>query len=436
MTYKGIIANVVPDSIADELRIKPGDRLVSVNGQPLQDIIDLSFALADEYVELLIEKADGQEEAFEIEKDYDEDLGLEFESAVFDRVRQCANKCIFCFVDQMPQGMRESLYIKDDDYRLSFLYGNFVTMTNLGPKDIQRIKQLHLTPLYASVHTTNGELRAKMLNNKRAGNIMEQIKELIEAGVSLHAQIVLCPGVNDGEELDKTISDLYALYPDIMSLAVVPVGLTRYRENCYPLEAFTASQANDVISLVEKWQNKCRAEGDTTFVYLADEFYLAAGHNVPDYETYDDFPQLENGVGIVRNFLAEWEEEVKQLDVGYEQPHYIDLVCGMSAAKVFRPLLDKLNIPGLNVRLVPVENKFFGPHVTVTGLLTGQDIIDQLRTLQGPRTGVIIPGIALRKGQPVFLDETTPENIAAELGTTVRTAYFAKDLLTLLKGWR
>lgn len=435
LTYKGIVSAVAPDSLAAELGLVPGDRLLMVNNQPIQDIIDLSFALADEYVEVLIEKTNGEQQLYEIEKDYSEDLGIEFESAVFDKVRQCANNCIFCFVDQMPAGMRETLYIKDDDYRLSFLYGNFITLTNLGPRDMKRIRQLHLSPLFVSIHTTDGPLRAKMLNNERASEINKQLDELMEQGIEFHGQIVLCPGFNDGVALDKTIGDLYARIPSALSLAIVPVGLTRHRDHCYPLQGFTPQQAGEVIDMVDRWQQKCRAEKGTSFVYLGDEFYLSAGRTVPQYDNYDGFPQLENGVGIVRNFIEEWNSQPQSAQ-GYEISHAIDVVCGHSAAKVLDKLIAQLAIPNLKVRLVEVENHFFGPHITVTGLLTGGDIMTTLAQLPGPRTGVIIPGISLKKGQSVFLDERTPADIEKTVGVPVRTAYFAQDLLQLLREWR
>jgi putative radical SAM enzyme (TIGR03279 family) len=425
----------MPESIANEVGIVPGDKLLTVNGQQLQDIIDLSFALAEENIELVVERQNGERQTFAIEKDYDDDLGIEFESAVFDNIRRCANNCIFCFVDQMPSGMRESLYVKDDDYRLSFLYGNFITLTNFGPADLRRVRQLHLSPLYVSVHTTDGHLRAKMLNNERASKIMDQIKELIDAGVSIHAQIVLCPRINDGAVLERTIADLYNLQPNIESVAVVPVGLTRHREGRYPLAGFTPQEAAQVISLVEKWQQRSRKETGSTFVYLADEFYMEANVEIPEYDFYDGFPQLENGIGLVRSFLAEWQSR-PLVDKGYAEPIYIDVVCGVSAAKIFEPLLHNLAIDNLHIRVVPVINEFFGSRVTVTGLLTGQDIINTLSQLPGPRTGVIIPGVALRKGEAVFLDETTPQDIEQALQTKVQIAYFASDLHEQLQAWR
>ncbi len=435
MSYEGIISKIMPNSIADEIGLEQGDRLLAVDGQDIRDIIDLSFALADDYVEILIEKKNGEQETIEIDKEYDEDLGIEFESAVFDGVRRCANNCIFCFVDQMAPGMRESLYVKDDDYRLSFLYGNFVTLTNLGPKDIKRISQLHLSPLYISVHTTNGALRERMLNNKSADKIMNQLNTLISSGVEMHTQIVLCPNINDGDELEKTISDLYALHPNVLSMAIVPVGLSRFRDNCFELDVFTPEKALAVVEKVNKWQEKCRKESGTSFVYLSDEFYLAANQPIPAYEMYDGFPQLENGIGLVRNFLAEWQEE-SIVTQGYSEPHYLDVVCGVSAQKILGPLLKDINIPNLTVRVLPVENIYFGTNITVSGLLTGQDIISTLSEIAGERTGVIIPGVSLKKGESIFLDNMTCDQLEHRISAPIRAAYSAKDLRELLQAWR
>lgn len=436
MSHKGVIARVIPGSIAAELELQAGDKLLRVNGQEIKDIIELSFALADESLELLIEKEDGEQEFIELEKDYDEELGIEFESAVFDGVRSCANRCIFCFVDQMPPGMRKSLYVKDDDYRLSFLYGNFVTLTNVGSNDMKRIRNLHLSPLYVSVHATNGVVRERMLNNRRASQVMEQIHSLIEAGVELHTQVVLCPGINDGKILEQTIRELYALHPNILSLAIVPVGLSRYREGCYPLGKFSREEAQNIIDSVHTCQSQCRRECGSSFVYLADEFYLVGGREIPEYNLYDGFPQLENGIGLVRNFLQEWQEAVRAEKNGYSEPHYVDVVCGVSAKHILQPLCNELKIKNLKVRLVAVNNNFFGSDITVTGLLTGEDIISELKSLTGPRTGVIIPGIALRKGENIFLDDSTPEDIVTSLGVPVRIAHGSGELYNLLAAWR
>lgn len=435
MAYNGIVARVMADSIAVEVGLEPGDRLISVNGESIRDIIDLSFALSDECVELLIQKVSGEQEVLEIEKEYDEDLGIEFESAVFDGVRRCANKCIFCFVDQMAPGMRESLYVKDDDYRLSFLYGNFVTLTNTVPQDIDRIRRLHLSPLYISVHTTNGTLREKMLNNKNAGKIMEHLDTLITNDIEMHTQIVLCPDINDGEELEKTIRDLYSLHPNVISMAIVPVGLSRYRENCYSLQVFSPEKALDVITLVRKWQEKCRKRSGTSFVYLSDEFYITAGQPIPEYDLYDGFPQLENGIGLVRNFLHEWEQ-APIITTGYDSPQHIDVVCGISAQKILEPLLQSISIANLTIRVIPIENDFFGNDISVSGLLTGQDIVNKLTQIGGTRTGVIIPGVALRKGEGVFLDNMTLDEVEKRLGIAVYAAYSAEELRQLLQAWR
>lgn len=435
LKYSAIITNVYPDSIGEELGLEPGDKLVSVNGVSSRDLIELSFQLAEEELELLIEKADGRQEFIDLEKDYDDELGLEFDSAVFDGVRRCGNKCVFCFVDQMPPNMRESLYVKDDDYRLSFLYGNFVTLTNSSPKDLERIYREHLSPLYVSVHTTNENLREKMLGNRHAGKIYTQLKELIAHDIEVHTQIVLCPGINDGPELEKTINDLFKLGPNVLSAAIVPVGLTRYRDNCYSLQGFTPSEAQNIIKNVEKWQVKFREQTGNSFVYLADEFYLAAGCTIPEYDLYDGFPQLENGIGIVRSFIDEWQQADEGNDKTYQEPHYLSIVCGKSAEKVLTPLLEDLQVPNLNVRVVPVENKFFGTQITVTGLLTGQDIIDTVANISGPHTGIILPGVALRKGEDVFLDNMSLDKVEETLNIPVRVAYGAAELKEYLMNW-
>jgi len=331
--------------------------------------------------------------------------------------------------------MRESLYVKDDDYRLSFIYGNFVTLTNSVPQDIDRIRRLHLSPLYVSVHTTNGSLREKMLNNKNANKIMEQLDTLIASGIEMHTQVVLCPDINDGSELEKTIGDLYSRHPSIISMAIVPVGLSRYRGNCYSLQVFTPAQALSVVGAVNKWQQRCRKTSGTSFVYLSDEFYLTAGQPIPEYDLYDGFPQLENGIGLVRNFLFEWQRE-SIITTGYQQTHHIDVICGISAQKVLGPLLEAVKIPNLIIRVIPVENNFFGNDITVSGLLTGQDIISTLSQVHGGRTGVIIPGIALRKGESVFLDNMTLDELERHVAVPVRAAYGAEDLRQLLQTWR
>lgn len=430
----GVVANVYKDSIAAEIGLEIGDKIIEVNGQKLTDIIDLSFAFAEEEIELLIETKDGEREIIEFDKEYDEELGVEFESAVFNGINRCYNKCWFCFVDQIAPNMRGSLSVKDDDYRMSFLYGNFVTLTNMKDEDFNRIKRLHLSPLYISVHTTDGELRAKMLHNKSAANIMEHFERLKEADVEFHTQIVLCPGINDGEILEKTLEDLTAYKPTILSVAIVPVGLTKYREKCYQLKMFTKKQANDVIDMVEKWQRINRAKGESNFIYLGDEFYFLADRPIPDYDHYDGFPQLENGIGLTRKFISEWEE-ADIICNAYRQPIYLNVICGKSAALILQPLINNLDIPNLFIKLVAVENRFFGKDITVTGLLTGQDILHALNEVQGNCSGVIIPGVALRSGENVFLDNYSLDDLKKDLNINVQVANNGIELKNLLLNW-
>lgn len=435
MAKGGIISAIHQGSLAEELELVPGDKIISINEQELTDIIDLSFALADEEIEMLIEHENGEQEIIAFEKDIDEELGAEFESAVFGKIRQCANNCYFCFVDQVAPNMRDSLYIKDDDYRLSFLYGNFVTMTNMGPRDLERIHRLHLSPLYISVHTTNPKLRGEMLRTKRGELIMEQLAKLNEADVEYHTQVVLCPGLNDGEELDRTIQDIISMQPYAKTLGIVPVGLTKFRENCYPLKTFDAQGAKKVIEQVRHWQEKMRKQTGKNFIYLSDEFYLLAGEPLPKAEEYDGFPQLDNGIGLTRNFIEQWKEtEINPNN--YQKSLNLDIICGKSAGKVIKNLVDELNIDNLNANVLALENEFFGHEVTVTGLLTGQDIIKNLKQNKTNRDGIIIPSCALREGEDIFLDDYTLEDIKKAFpDEEVKVASDAIMLKNLLADW-
>lgn len=428
--HKAVIAAVRPGSIAEEIGLRPGHEILAVNGEAPEDLIDWSFALADEEVVLTVRTEDG-EETVEIEKEYNEELGIEFETAVFDGIRRCGNRCIFCFVDQMPPGMRPSLYVKDDDYRMSFLYGNFITLTNLREADWQRIFRLHLSPLYISVHATDGAVRASMLNQPKAAEILPQLQRLAAAGVEMHTQVVLCPEHNDEAVLQKTIADLYALHPAVQSLAIVPVGLTQYRQQCAPLRGFTQAEAARVVDEVERWQARCLEEAQTRFVFLGDEFYLAAGRPWPPEEAYEGFPQLENGVGLVRDFLATWERQ-EAGQAAMPPAGEIWVAAGASAARVLEPLFAAPS--WAYVRLLPVENAFFGPAITVTGLLTGSDILAALRRREDRPARLILPGVALRKGETVFLDGMTLEDFCRQAGCAVAVAYGAEDLHRLLRG--
>jgi len=414
-----LVSGVEPQSIAAELGLSKGDRIMRVNDQEIRDLIQFQFEWAGEEVTLEVLKSNGQIEIIDIEKEYDEPLGVVFSSAVFDGIRPCQNKCLFCFVDQMPSQMRESLYIKDDDYRLSFLQGSFITLTNLNKPDLERIKREHLSPLYVSVHTTDSSLRQKMMKNPRAGEILDIMKELAEAGIEFHTQVVLCPGINDGVHLEKTFQDLYQI-PAVLSMAVVPVGLTAHREKLPKLTTFCREEAQEVVSWAEQRQQKCLKERGTAFVWPSDEFYLLAGKEIPPYESYEDFPQLENGVGLVRLL---WEEFFDlTLPPAIDPPREVTLATGVSGRFALEPIVRELNkIKGLTVNLRVVENIFFGSSVTVTGLLTGTCLLAGLRGLPAGST-VIIPQVLLEKQEGRFLDDLRPQQVAQELGLRILAA--------------
>ena len=402
---KAITERKISTSLAEELELKAGDKILQINGRAPLDIIDLSFQLAEEEIELLIEHANGEKEIIAFEKDIDEELGAEFETAVFDGVRRCKNHCVFCFVDMIAPNMRKTLNIKDDDYRLSFLFGNFITLTNLTVKDFKRIKKYHLSPLFVSIHAMNPDLRAKMLRTPLGAKIQTQLDELQRAGVEYHTQVVLCAGLNDGAELDFTISEILKRRPHALSLAIVPVGVTRHRRDKFPLKQFDKDSAAKVIAQVEKWQEKARAEFGQTFIYLGDEFYLLAEKNLPPVEYYDDFPQIENGIGMTRNFIEELGTRNWGLGIGNKNL-CIDVVSGTSFAKVLKNLVGD----NPNVRILPVENKFFGSKVNVSGLLTGVDIIEALQR-GGERDLILIPATALKSGEEIFLDDVTLDDM-------------------------
>ena len=405
-----MISRIEVGSLAEELELKVGDKILQVNGKTPLDIIDLSFLLAEEEIKLLIEHADGEREIIEFEKDIDEELGAEFESAVFDGVRRCKNHCVFCFVDMIAPKMRKTLSIKDDDYRLSFLFGNFITLTNLTAKDFRRIKKYHLSPLFVSIHAMNPELRAKILRTPLGAKIQTQLDELEKSGVEYHTQVVLCKDLNDGAELDYTIAEILKRRPYAQSLAIVPVGVTKYRRDKFPLKQFDKESAAKVIAQVEKWQKKIRAESGRTFIYLGDEFYLLAEKDLPPVEFYDDFPQIENGIGMTRNFIEEFLS-IRNEELGIRNENFVvDVISGTSFAKVLKNLV--ADMP--NVRIIPVENKFFGSKVNVSGLLTGGDIINAIRNEElGIRNVdlILIPATALKAGEEIFLDDVTVDDL-------------------------
>lgn len=414
-----IIETVEGDSIAGELGLEPGDMILRVNDTGISDILDYRFSIAEENLEVLVQKANGEQWLLEIEKDYDEPLGIRFRGGGWGQTRRCGNKCIFCFVDQMPGQMRPTLYVKDDDYRLSFAQGNFITLTNAGPGELERIARLRLSPLYISVHTTNPELRRSMMGNPRAGKIMEQLRFLASAGIEMHTQVVLCPGINDGPELERTAGDLAGLWPAVRSLAVVPVGLTGHRRGLYELRPYNGTEARRVLDQVHRWQQLCLAEYNYPLVFAGDEFYLLAGVPLPPAEKYGGFPQTENGVGLVRLFLDEWEAVRKTLPARVQRPVRCSVVTGTLAAGVLGPVVGELNrIAGVDVTLHVLENKFFGKTVTVAGLLTGQDLLAGLSG-RDPGERLYIPQVMLRAGERVLLDDMTLEELSGRLKVPV-----------------
>ena len=414
-----VIRAVAPGSIAQELDIRPGDVLLSVNGQEPEDVFDYRYLLNEEEILVLIRKPDGEEWELEIEKEYEEDLGLEFENGLMDDYRSCRNRCIFCFIDQLPKGMRETLYFKDDDSRLSFLQGNYLTLTNMDDRDLDRIIYYKLSPINISFQATNPELRCRMLNNRFAGEIHEKVRRLKEAGICMNGQIVLCRGVNDGQELERSIRDLTEYLPELQSVSVVPVGLTRYRDGLYPLEPFTKEDACRVLDLIHRWQEKLYREYGTHFVHGGDEWYLLAEQPLPEADTYDGYLQLENGVGMVRLLEEEVTETLQGL-AGDDRKRQATIATGELAAPFLKAHVERIRkkYPNVQVRVIPVKTRFFGERITVAGLITGQDLIGQLRgNMLGER--LLITEHMLKSGEPVFLDDVTVEDVEKALQITV-----------------
>ena len=428
-----IVSEVEPESLAQELGIQAGDEIITINRRRLRDYLDYKYQIADPSISLSIKKADGRRQTLRVEKDPDQDLGIRFRSDVFDRVKVCNNKCLFCFMDQMPRGLRKSLFLKDDDYRLSFLHGNYLTLTNLTPADIRRIVQLKLSPLYVSVHTTDPELRRRMLGNPKAPDVLRRMKGMIEKGIVFHAQIVVCPGINDGDHhdgqhLERSVRDLANLYPGVKSLAVVPVGLTKHRARLLKLRPVTRKMAREIIAQAHDWQKQFRHRLGSRFVFLADEFYLLTGDEFPSPREYEDFPQLENGVGMARLFL----DEVKRLRLPDKLPDCrVTLVTGVAAQSLVSRLAEKLKQAGIRTQVMAVPNRFFGSQVTVSGLLVGTDL---LKSLSGQDLGdlVIVPRNALKDGK-IFLDDLTIEDLGQKLGIQVEQASTPKEVVAKIK---
>jgi putative radical SAM enzyme (TIGR03279 family) len=419
---KHIISKVLPGSIAEEMGLEIGDAITKVNNEPIEDIFDFQFLMQDEYVEVTVLTKDGEEAVLEIDKEYDEDLGVEFENGLMDDYRSCSNKCIFCFIDQMPKGMRETLYFKDDDSRLSFLQGNYVTLTNMSEHDIERIIKYRLEPINVSFQTTNPELRCMMLHNRFAGDALQKARRLYEAGIQMNGQVVLCKGVNDGKELARTISDLYEYLPVVQSVSVVPVGLSKYRDGLYPLEPFEKEDAEAVIDLIETWQKKAFEEFGLHFIHASDEWYVLADRELPEEERYDGYLQLENGVGMLRLMLNEFHQRLEELKKGgfVPTPEKVTLATGRLVYPYIKKMANRIMevYPQMDLQVVAIRNDFFGERITVSGLLTGQDIIAQCKVLDlGHR--LILPGNVLRSGEEVFLDDYTLTQVRETLGTQI-----------------
>ncbi len=407
MKHEHIIKAVEPGSIAEELGLASGDKLISINDNIIEDVFDYLFLVNDEELTLLVEKTNGEEWELQIEKDYDEDIGIVFEQGLMDEYRSCKNKCMFCFIDQMPKGMRETLYFKDDDSRLSFLQGNYITLTNMSDQDIERIIRYHLEPINISFHTTNPELRCMMLNNRFAGDALKKVDLLYEAGIVMNGQIVLCKGINDGAELERSIRELSRYLPYLQSVSVVPAGLTKYRDGLYPLESFDREDAAEVLGAIHRWQEEIFKTHGTHFVHAGDEWYAMAGQEVPEEERYDGYLQLENGVGMLRLLFDEFRDALDALP-GDEREREVSVATGRLSYPYLKRLLTELKgkYPNTKVRLYPIENRFFGESITVSGLITGRDLMEQLR---GKRLGtrLLLPCNMFRSEEEVFLDDVT-----------------------------
>ena len=428
-----VISDIIKDSIAEELEFQKGEIILSINGEKPKDMIDYRYMICSEEIEIEIQKLNNEIEVYEIEKDFDEDLGIIFESAVFDRIKPCTNHCIFCFVDQQPEGLRKSLYIKDDDYRLSYLQGTYITLTNLTSKDKERIEKLHLGPLYVSVHTTNPELRVKMLNNPKAANIIKDLEWLKKADIPIHAQIVLCPGYNDKEELERTLNDFEKFKSIIQSIAIVPVGITKFHKN--NLKTLTKENALHVIKQVENFNKKVKKN----LAMASDEFFIKADYPIPPKKYYANFSQIEDGVGALRLLADDFEKIKKKLPQKIKTKKNFLFATTSSASKLIGEIVSELNkIENLSCEILELKNNFFGKNVTVAGLITGKDLIKQIKETTLPKNfnKVIIPSIMLKPYSQDFLDNITVDDVEKETGCkilTIEDIYSTKEILDIIK---
>ncbi|MDO5298611.1 MAG: DUF512 domain-containing protein [Clostridia bacterium] len=428
------IVSVFPGSLAARSGIRAGETLISINRTPVLDLVDYQYLTARPSLELLLEDDDKAQHTVHIRKLIEEPLGLTLESSLMSCPKTCANHCMFCFIEQMPPGMRPSLYVRDDDWRLSLMAGNFVTLTNLPKQEMDRMIERRASPLYISVHTTNGELRKKMLHHIHADRIMEHLHRFAENGMSFHCQVVLCPGINDGPELDRTLGDLASLAPHALTVALVPVGLTRYREHLYPLRPYTREEAEQVIRQAEAFQQRLLPAIGTRFVFPSDEFYQIAEHPLPDVDSYEDFPQFENGVGLLCRLRDEFETALRlDPDDSAAVSRRVIMATGTSVAPFMRELVSAHPIPGVQIAVKPIVNRFFGETVTVSGLITGQDLVAQLRDEEADE--ILITASMLREGEDIFLDDMTLDQAQSALGIRITPVPDdGADLLYALRG--
>jgi len=428
------IVSVFPGSLAARHGIKPGETLISINRTPVLDLVDYQYLTARPSLEMLLEDVAGTQRSVHVHKRTEDALGLTLESNLMSCPKTCANHCVFCFIEQMPPGMRESLYVRDDDWRLSLMAGNFVTLTNLPKAEMDRMIERKASPLYISVHTTNGELRKKMLSHVRADRIMEHLRLFADNHMSFHCQIVLCPGINDGAELSRTLSDLASLAPHALTAALVPVGLTRYREHLYPLRPYTREEARQVVSQAEAFQKEMLKKHGTRFVFPSDEFYQIAGLPIPDADSYEDFPQYENGVGLLARLRDEFETALRlDPDETENKPRRVIMATGTSVAPFMRELLDAHPVKNVDIQVKPIVNRFFGETVTVSGLLTGQDLVAQLSGEEADE--ILITSCMLREGEDVFLDDMTLTQAQEKIGIPIKPVpNDGADMLYALRG--
>ncbi|HZK33243.1 MAG TPA: DUF512 domain-containing protein [Tissierellaceae bacterium] len=431
---RNIIENIKKDSIAEELGLEIGDILLSINDKTIKDIIDYKYLISDNYVVVTIEKQDGEIWEIEIEKEYDEDLGIVFTNPLIDKAKSCRNNCIFCFIDQLPPNMRETLYFKDDDSRLSFLQGNFITLTNMSDDEIERIIDYRLSPINISVHTTNPELRIEMLNNKNAGKLYEILKRFHEASLVVNCQIVLVPGINDGKELDRTLSDLVSLYPTIKSVAVVPIGITKFRENLQKVKPYNIDLSIELLDFIKEKQRIYLKDIGTRFVFASDEFFAMTKRELPEVNEYEGFPQLENGVGLMKSFEEEVDKELENIPMGTKVDKKYVLATGSLAKEYMNKLKEKIlaRFNNLELEVVPIVNNFFGKTITVSGLVTGQDLINQLKNHTNV-DAIIIPRSMMKGDEKIFLDDTTLEDLSNRLNTPVISSRVeGKELIEII----